>query len=155
MIIMMIIIVMITVMIIEDACGESPPHHRAHKQKADRKAGRPARAAARPLSFAEALLNEVEPGFNTPMRRWRGGFTRYRACRRPIWEANRIHVKPRNFGWLAGWLAGRLICIYFSCHEGSGRRLCMYFVCLGGSWGFGCLTTIKRQVGPRLRNRGS
>ena len=73
-------------------------------------AGGPARAAARPLSFAEALLNEVEPGFYTPMRRWRGGFTRYRACRRPIWEANRIHVKPRNFGWLAGWLAGRLIC---------------------------------------------
>ena len=29
-------------------------------------AGGPARAAARPLSFAEALLNEVEPGFNTP-----------------------------------------------------------------------------------------
>ena len=28
-------------------------------------AGGPARAAARPLSFAEALLNEVEPGFNT------------------------------------------------------------------------------------------
>ena len=25
----------------------------------------PARAAARPLSFAEALLNEIEPGFNT------------------------------------------------------------------------------------------
>ena len=35
-------------------------------QKADQKVGGPARAAARPLSFAEALLNEVEPGSNTP-----------------------------------------------------------------------------------------
>ena len=38
-------------------------------QKADQKsvgASGPARAAARPLSFAEALLNEVEPGSNTP-----------------------------------------------------------------------------------------
>ena len=42
-------------------------------KKNNRKPSGPARAAARPFSFAEALLNEVEPGFNTPMRRWRGG----------------------------------------------------------------------------------
>ena len=43
----------------------------------------PARAAARPLSFAEALLNEVEPGSYTPMRRWRGGLQALRGTRRP------------------------------------------------------------------------
>ena len=83
-----VIIVVVIVIIIEDACGESPPHRRAHEQKNPPErgwnAGGPARAAARPLSFAEALLNEVEPGFNTPMRRWRGGFMGYRRCRRPI-----------------------------------------------------------------------
>ena len=91
-------IIIIMVIVIEDACGESPPHRRAHEQKnpPERRwnAGGPARAAARPLSFAEALLNEVEPGFNTPMRRWRGGFTRYRACRRPISEARMMYAKP-------------------------------------------------------------
>ena len=34
----MVVIVIVTVIgiiIIEDACGESPPHHRAHKQKVE------------------------------------------------------------------------------------------------------------------------
>ena len=62
-------------------------------QKADQKlveVGGPARAAARPLSFAEALLNEVEPGFNTPMRRWRGGFTRYAIAADPTRDLDSI-----------------------------------------------------------------
>ena len=52
-------------------------------KKVDWDDGGPARAAARPLSFAEALLNEVEPGFNPPMRRWRGGLQALRGTRRP------------------------------------------------------------------------
>ena len=78
--------VIIIIIIIEDACGESPPHRRAHEQNIHRgrvRAGGPARAAACPLSFAEALLNEVEPGFYTPMRRWRGGLQALRGTRRP------------------------------------------------------------------------
>ena len=51
---------MILILIIEDACGESPPRHRAHKQRVEWTVSGPARAAARPLSFAEASVNEVE-----------------------------------------------------------------------------------------------
>ena len=67
----------------------------------------PARAAARPLSFAEALLHEVEPGFNTPMRRWRGGFM---GCRRPI-------VGWYEWGVGESWEIVRAYCLTLRCHE--------------------------------------
>ena len=91
------------------------------------------------------------------MRRWRGGFTRYRACRRPIWEANRIHVKPRNFGWLAGWLAGRLICAL----GGFFARVLRVLEALGGSFvrisrvqeaPGGSRFELRSRVGPLPKN---
>ena len=44
-----------------------------------------------------------------------------------------MHVKPCSLGWLAGWLAGRLICTCFTCPGGSGRLICTCFTCPGGS----------------------
>ena len=50
------------------------------------KVGGPARAAARPLSFAEALLNEVEPGFNTPCAGGAADLWAAAAAADPSWD---------------------------------------------------------------------
>ena len=58
-------------------------------QKADQKpvtVGGPARAAARPLSFAEALLNGVEPGFNTPCAGGAADLWAAAAAADPSWD---------------------------------------------------------------------